>query len=87
MKCDPARRPKYQRPLVGHRRPHDAASGLCGQPAYPQADRGGLWLDEDRRRPAQDQVSRPSSRVGWAFTFAAAAYNLVRLPKLLEASA
>jgi transposase len=26
-------------------------------------------------------------RVGWAFTFAAAAYNLVRLPKLLEAPA
>jgi transposase len=26
-------------------------------------------------------------RVGWAFTFAAAAYNLVRLPKLVEAAA
>jgi hypothetical protein len=26
-------------------------------------------------------------RVGWAFTFVAAAYNLARLPKLLEASA
>jgi hypothetical protein len=26
-------------------------------------------------------------RVGWAFTFAAAAYNLVRLPKLLDAAA
>jgi IS5 family transposase len=26
-------------------------------------------------------------RVGWAFTFAAADYNLARLPKLLEASA
>jgi hypothetical protein len=25
-------------------------------------------------------------RVGWAFTFAAAAYNLARLPKLLDAS-
>lgn len=25
-------------------------------------------------------------RVGWAFTFAMAAYNLVRLPKLLQAS-
>jgi hypothetical protein len=24
-------------------------------------------------------------RVGWSFTFAAAAYNLVRLPKLLAA--
>ena len=26
-------------------------------------------------------------RVGWAFTFAAAAYNLVRLPKLLAGPA
>ena len=29
---------------------------------------------------------RGRDRVGWAFTFAAAAYNLARLPKLLEAS-
>jgi len=30
---------------------------------------------------------RGRDRVGWAFTFAAAAYNLVRLPKLLEVPA
>jgi transposase len=30
---------------------------------------------------------RGRSRVGWAFTFAAAAYNLVRLPKLLAGAA
>jgi IS5 family transposase len=30
---------------------------------------------------------RGRERVGWAFTFAAAAYNLARLPRLLEASA
>jgi transposase len=30
---------------------------------------------------------RSRERVGWAFTFAAAAYNLARLPKLLEVSA
>ena len=30
---------------------------------------------------------RGRKRVGWTFTFAAAAYNLARLPKLLEASA
>jgi hypothetical protein len=29
---------------------------------------------------------RGRGRVGWAFTFAAAAYNLVRLPKLMAAS-
>ena len=28
---------------------------------------------------------RGRDRVGWAFTFAAAAYNLVRLPKLMAA--
>jgi hypothetical protein len=30
---------------------------------------------------------RGRERVGWTFTFAAAAYNLTRLPKLLEAAA
>ena len=34
----------------------------------------------------QDQVPRPSTGSDWAFTFAAAAYNLVRLPKLLAAA-
>jgi transposase len=35
----------------------------------------------------QDKTSfRGTGRVGFAFTFAAAAYNLVRLPRLLEAS-
>ena len=29
---------------------------------------------------------RGCARVGWAFTFAAAAYNLARLPKLMEAA-
>jgi hypothetical protein len=29
---------------------------------------------------------RGRDRVGWAFTFAAAAYNLVRLPKLIAAA-
>jgi len=35
------------------------------------------------RRP----MLRGTDRVGWAFTFVAAAYNLVRLPKLLAAAA
>ncbi len=36
----------------------------------------------------QDKTKfRGRDRVGWAFTFAAAAYNLVRLPKLMAASA
>ena len=36
----------------------------------------------------QEQTKfRGRERVGWAFTFAAAAYNLVRLPKLMAAPA
>jgi hypothetical protein len=36
----------------------------------------------------QDKTSfRGRDRVGWAFTFAAAAYNLVRLPKLMAVPA
>ncbi len=35
------------------------------------------------RRP----MLRGTGRVGWAFTFAAAAYNLIRLPRLLGAQA
>ena len=36
----------------------------------------------------QEQTKlRGRDRVGWAFTFAAAAYNLTRLPKLLAAPA
>ncbi len=34
----------------------------------------------------QDKTFRGYDRVGWAFTFAAAAYDLVRLPKLMTAS-
>lgn len=30
---------------------------------------------------------RGVERVGWSFAFAAAAYNLIRLPKLIEAKA
>jgi transposase len=42
--------------------PHDATLGLCGQPAHPQADRGGLRLDQDDRRPGANQVPRPRAR-------------------------
>ena len=36
--------------------------GLCGQPTHSQADRGGLRLDQDGRRPGADQVPRPRAR-------------------------
>ncbi len=34
-----------------------------------------------------ERFIRGRERVGWAFTFAATAYNLTRLPKLLAAMA
>ena len=81
---DAARGAEHERPLFGDRRSHDATRRLRGQPAHPQADRRSLRLDQDDRRTGKDQVPRTRA-VGWAFTFAAAAYNLVRLPKLLAA--
>ena len=39
------------------------------------------WM-QDSGGAAQDP-HRGTDRVGWMFTFAAAAYNLVRIPKLL----
>ena len=41
-----------------------------------------------RPSPARSKTKfRGRERVGWAFTFAAAAYNLVRLPKLMAGPA
>ena len=59
---DAARGAEHKRPLVGDRRPNDAARGLCDQPAHPQAHRGRLRLDEDGRRPGANQVPRPGAR-------------------------
>jgi hypothetical protein len=47
-------------PTFGDRSAHHAPSRLCQEPAHPQADRGGVLLDQDRRRPAPDQVARPA---------------------------
>ena len=56
--------------------------GYTRQSAHSQTHRGGLRLDEDHRRHEQNKISRPK-RVDWAFTLTAAAYNLIRLPKLM----
>ena len=60
--CAPACRAEHQRPTLGDRRAHDAPSRLCRQPAHPQADRGGVRLDQDGRGLAQDQAARPGPR-------------------------
>jgi IS5 family transposase len=70
------------RPL-GHQRSHRP---LCSEPARSQAHRGALLLDEGGARARKTQAAR--HRPGWwAFAFSAAAYNLVRLPKLLATPA
>src|SRR5207302_5887970 len=54
----PAYRPQHQRPPLGDRPTHHAPSRLCQEPALPQADRGGIRLDQDDCRLAQNQVAR-----------------------------
>jgi hypothetical protein len=44
---------------LGARRAHRPPSRLRPQSAHPQASRGGLRLDEDGRRFAQDSLPRP----------------------------
>ena len=53
-----------------------AACGLSRESAETKTRGTGLRLDEDRRRPAQAGII---ALVDWQLTFAATAYNLVRL--------
>ena len=54
-----ARRAQRERPPLGDRRTHHPSSGICREPADPQADRGGVRLDQDGRRAAPDQAAWP----------------------------
>ena len=58
----PARRPEHQQPPLGHRRPDDAPSRLRGQPADPQADRGGVRLDQGNCSAAAHPTLRQAAR-------------------------
>ena len=49
-------------------------------------DRGGVRLGEDHRRRRQGQGARPRARALHWFTLAMAAYNLIRMPRLLVAA-
>ena len=68
-------------------RAHDAARRLRHQSTETEARRTRLRLDEDRRRAAQAAPSRRRRWSTWVFTFTAAAYNIVRLRRLLPATA
>ena len=59
---DAARRPEHQQPPLGDRRPDHAPSGLRGEPAHPQADRGGVRLDQGDRPAAACPASRQGAR-------------------------
>ena len=61
---------------------HDAPSRLPDQPGDPQTHRGGERLAQGGGRWRKTR-HRGVARVGWMFTLGAAAYNLIRLPKLL----
>jgi len=51
-----------------------------------QTDRGGLRLDEDHRRAAQNPLPG-RARVQWHAYLVAAAYNLLRIARLAPAPA
>jgi len=48
------------------------------------AGRGSVRLGQDHRRLGQGESAR-AARVRFKFTFAMAAYNLIRMPRLLAA--
>ena len=59
---DAACRPEHQQPPLGDRRPDHAPSGLRGEPAHPQADRGGVRLDQGGGPAAACPASRQGAR-------------------------
>ena len=81
-----------------HQRQRFASAARCARPRstgapsrhpgygisqrLPQAHRGGVRLDQGAGRPDQGQGPR-MRKVEAVFTFAVAAYNLIRIPKLL----
>ena len=82
--CEHERAPACgaEAPALGNRRAHDPACRLCDEPAHPKRIEEAFgWI----KTMAGLRKTRFSGRAkdDWAFTFAAAAYNLVRLPKLL----
>ena len=68
------------------RRPHHPLSGLRRLGARQEAHRGGVRLGQDHRRPRQGQAAG-HARVAFRFTLAMAAYNLIRMPRLLAEAA
>ena len=79
---DAACRAEHQRPPLGDRRADDPPSGYAvSQRIRKRIEEAFGWM---KTVAGQEKTKLPwPDRVAWAFTFAAAAYNLVRLPKLI----
>ncbi len=79
---DAARRAEGQG--LGRRCSNDPARELQGEPTQAQAGRGGFGWGKTIAGMAKVKV-RGLARVRFTFTFAMAAYNLIRMPRLLAA--
>ena len=67
------------------RAPSQAPGLAVSQPIRKRSEEAFGWI---KTVAGQEKTKfRDRDRAGWAFTLSAAAYNLVRLPKLLAASA
>src|SRR5215472_6625069 len=77
---------EYERALVGDRWPHDVPCRLRrSQRIRKRIEEAFGWI---KTVAGLEQTKfRGCDRVEWAFSFAATAYNLMRLSKLLAASA
>ena len=68
-------------PAAEVRRSTHARRGAISQRVRKRIEEAFGWIKTVARQ--EKTKFRGRGRVGWAFTFAAAAYNLVRLPKLI----
>ena len=84
--CDAARRSKHNRPPFRHRWPHHAASGLRDQPAETQAGRGAFGSGKTIGGLARPML-RGVKRLYFKFIWTMAAYDLIKLPRLIGAAA
>ena len=77
---------EHERPKLGDRRTQDAAQRLCRQPNIRKRIEEAFGWIKGIGGLRQTKL-RGLAKVDWSFTFAAAAYNLVRLPKLIGVTA
>jgi hypothetical protein len=62
IRVTPACGAEHRQPSLGDRRAHHLTPQLRRQPADPQAHRGGVRLDQDQRRTAENPPPRQGPR-------------------------